>query len=119
MAVFDQNLAGEKSSGNIGYEIINDRRGGRKQSNRRSTPDSGRYLRSQETTSRERHQLRHEDDILLTPIHPIVQRVVKKRTKQNLVRKIFLKCIIFCFNNKRNNVIFRCPNLMQVKMTHK
>lgn len=96
MAVFDQNLVGEKSSGNIGYEIINDRRGNRKQSNRRSTPDSGRYLRSQETTSRERHQL-HQDDILLTPIHPIVQRVVKKRTKQNLVRTFssFLN-ISFC-----------------------
>lgn len=69
----------EKSSGNIGYEIINDRRESRiKSPNRRSTPDSGRFLRSQEATSRERHE-----EPALTPINPIVPRVIKKRTKKS------------------------------------
>lgn len=91
MAVFDPNAL-EKSSGTIGYELINDRRRNQMRSpNRRSTPDSGRYLRSQEAASRERQQQqqqKHHEEISFTPIHPIVQRVIKKRTKQSLVRRI-------------------------------
>ena len=86
MAVFDAPNAADKSSGTIGYEVINDRR--RKDRNspnfRRSTPDSGRFLHSQETSrSRERRQSFHEDPSL-TPIHPIiVPRLIKKRSKKN------------------------------------
>lgn len=86
LAVFDPNAL-DKSSGTIGYEIINDLRNRKMRSpNRRSTPESGRYLRSQETSDR---QPRYHDEIAITPIHPIVQRVVKKRTKQSLVGSLF------------------------------
>lgn len=102
MAVFDSNAL-EKSSGTIGYELINDRRriNQMRSPNRRSTPDSGRYLRSQEAASRERQQQmqqKHQEEISSTPIHPIVQRVIKKRTKQSLVRRVIFYFLNFLFD---------------------
>lgn len=79
MEIFDPNQT-DKSSGNIGYEVINDLRGPRiKSPNRRSTPDSGRYLKSQEESNRNN---KFQQEPSITPINPIVPRKIKKRSKQ-------------------------------------
>lgn len=88
LALLDTTNIG-KSSGNIGYELINDLRGGAKPkspSHLRSTPDSGHYLRSQEMSDRDHRE--HEPPSL-TPIQPVA-RSIKKRTKkkQSMVLKL-------------------------------
>jgi hypothetical protein len=74
----DQPSGGDGDSKNIGYELINDlRRVPRlKSPNRRSTPDSGFFLKSQESN-------RTRPDDYMTPIKSYEPRQITKRSKQS------------------------------------